>query len=213
MTRLILIRHGESEANLGRCFAGQIDPDLTPKGRKQAELTAKNVFENFKTDRIYSSDLKRAYNTALALSEVTGLKVEKNKELREINAGQWEGKKFDDIMNLYPEEFGEWLNHIGRAECPDGESVVQIGKRVISALTEIARENDGKTVAVATHATPIRSAHSIMQFGSVEGMENIPWVSNASVSVFEYDNDTWNVVAVSIDEHLSELITVLPDNV
>ncbi len=213
MTTLILIRHGESMANRQGVFAGQIDPDLQSKGIKQAELTGKYIIDNYKVDRIYSSDLQRAYKTAMCLAEMLDMEVVQDKNLREINAGKWEGMKFDELSVVYPEEYNIWLNHIGRAECVGGETVKQLGDRIMSALTKIAQENDGKTIAIATHATPIRVAQSIIESGTTEEMENIPWVSNASVTVFEYNNNVWKIIATSKDEHLAELKTELPSNV
>lgn len=213
MTTLILIRHGESEANRNSVFAGHIDPDLQNRGMLQAMVTAEYITENYKVDKIYSSDLKRAYRTALCLAEKIGAEVATDENLREIYAGQWEGKKFSDIETLYPKEYDVWKKHIGRCVCTGGESVEHLGKRVMSALTSIAKENEGKTVAIATHATPIRAAQSIIQCGSVDEMENILWVPNASVTVLEYNNNEWRVVSVSIDKHLEKIKTILPSNV
>ena len=213
MTVLILIRHGESEANRQGIFAGQIDPDLQDKGLEQAQLTAKYVAENYNVEKIYSSDLQRAYKTAICLAEELDLEVTKDKDLREIDGGQWEGIKFSDLSVEYPAEYDIWLNHIGHSSCVGGESVKQLADRIMSALTKIAKENDGKIVAIATHATPIRAAQSVIKSGTVDEMENIPWVSNASVTVFEYNNNVWKIIAVSKDEHLAELRTVLPSNV
>ncbi len=213
VTTLILIRHGESEANRQGIFAGQIDPDLQNKGVKQAQATARFIAENYKVDKIYSSDLQRAYKTALCLAEETGLTVERDKNLREIFAGKWEGKKFSELCIEFPDSYAVWMNHIGKAGCDGGETVKQLGDRIMQTLTKIAEENDGKTVAIATHATPIRASQSIIQSGSVEEMENIPWVSNASVTVFAFNNNTWKIVAVSQDAHLAELKTELPSNV
>ena len=210
MTTLILIRHGESEANRQGVFSGQNDPDLQSKGLKQAQLTAKYIADNYKVDKIYSSDLRRAYKTAVCLAAILDLEVISEQNLREINAGAWEGMKFEDLILTYPEEFDMWLYHIGRAGCVGGETVEQLGNRTMSALTKIANEHNGKTVVIATHATPIRAAQSLIESGSLEKMENIPWVSNASVSVFEYHTDSWKVIEVNRDEHLFDLKTVLP---
>ena len=212
MTKLILIRHGESEANAKGIFAGQIDPDLEQKGLDQAKLTAKYIADNYKVDKIYSSDLQRAYKTALCLADVTGIEVEKNQNLREIFAGDWEGLTFEQLAEKYPDDFGVWLNNIGKSRCTDGESVAELGKRVMEVLTKIAKDNEGKTVAVATHATPIRVMQSLVETGGLDEMENIPWVANASVSVFEYDGN-WKITSLSVDAHLAELKTVLPKNV
>ena len=212
MTRLILIRHGESEANRQGVFAGQIDPDLQNKGIKQAQLTAKYVAENYNVDKIYSSDLQRAYKTAICLADILNLEVIQEPNLREINAGKWEGMKFDDLVSLYPEEYNMWLNHIGHSECVGGETVKQLSVRIMSSLTKIAEENEGKTIAIITHGTPIRVAQSIIKCGTLDEMKNIPWVSNASVTVFEYNNNIWEEVTASEDKHLAELKTVLPPN-
>ena len=94
----------------------------------------------------------------------------------------------------------------------EGESVKELSERVMATLTAIAKENDGKTVAVATHATPIRAAQTIIQCGDIKYMKNVPWVSNGSVTVLEYDGK-WKCVSVSEDSHLGEDRTVFPANV
>ena len=212
MTTLILIRHGESESNRQGIFAGQINPDLQNRGLKQAELTAKYITDNYKVDKIYSSDLQRAYKTATCLADILGMEVTTEKNLREINAGKWEGMKFDDLVLKYEKDYNIWLSSISDAVCPEGESVRQMGKRVIAALTKIAEENHGKTVVIATHGTPIRAMQSFVRCTTFDEMKNIPWVSNASVSVFEYNDNTWKEIMVSEDKHLAELKTVLPQN-
>lgn len=213
MTTLILIRHGESEANRQGVFAGQIDPDLQNRGKEQAKATARFIAENYKIDKIYSSDLTRAYKTAKSLADELDLEIIKDKNLREVYAGKWEGMTFSDLAVTYKKDYDVWLNHIGKAVCTEGESVKQLGERVMGEITRIAKENDRKTVAIATHATPIRAIQSIIQTGGLDQMENIPWVTNASVTVLEYDNDEWKIVALSQDEHLGDLRTSLPKNV
>lgn len=212
MTTLILVRHGESEANRQGIFAGQINPDLQNKGLKQAELTAKYIADNYKVDKIYSSDLQRAYKTALCIADILNLEVIPEQNLREINGGNWEGVKFDDLVYEYADEYSMWLNHIGHSGCVGGETVKQLGDRIMNALTRIAQDNEGKTIVIATHGTPIRAAQSIIRSGTLDEMENIPWVSNASVTIFEYNNNIWKEVVTSEDTHLAQLKTVLPLN-
>lgn len=212
MTTLILVRHGESEANRQGIFAGQINPDLQNKGLKQAELTAKYIADNYKVDKIYSSDLQRAYKTALCIADILNLEVIPEQNLREINGGNWEGVKFDDLVYEYADEYSMWLNHIGHSGCVGGETVKQLGDRIMNALTRIAQDNKGKTIVIATHSTPIRAAQSIIRSGTLDEMENIPWVSNASVTIFEYNNNIWKEIVTSEDTHLAQLKTVLPPN-
>lgn len=213
MMTLLLIRHGQSETNLEEIFSGQIDPALTDLGLKQAELTSKYVADNYKVDKIYSSDLQRAFNTAKPLAKILGKDIIKEENLREIDAGKWEGVKFSELKEKYKEEFGTWLNDMGKAKCTGGESIKEMGQRIYSALTEIAEENDGKTVAVTIHSTPIRAFESFIETGGFDEMQNIPWVSNASVSVFSYSDKAWKVVSISEDAHLGSLKSELPTNV
>lgn len=207
-TTLLLIRHGESEANRSAYFAGQLDAELMEKGVEQATLSAEFVKENYKVSAIYSSDLQRAYRTAECFSEILGLDIIKEEGLREINGGDFQGKKHAELPELYPEEYGTiWLNHIGKAKCPNGETVRELGERVITTLEKIAKKNKGKTILISTHATPIRATQCIVETGSVDQMENTPWASNASVTEITYNNGKWELVRASIDDHLKDLKT------
>lgn len=212
MTTLLLIRHGESEANNNGFFAGQYDAPLMPKGIEQAEKTAKYIVENYVPTKIYASDLKRAYCTAIPISELIGVDIITEQGVREIYAGKWQKMSFDDLEKKFSEEYMVWLNDIGNACCNDGESVKELSERVMTSLTAIAKENYGETIAVATHATPIRAAQTIIQYGDISYMKDVPWVSNGSVTVLEY-NGEWRCVSVSEDDHLGADKTVFPANV
>ena len=139
--------------------------------------------------------------------------ITKSENLREIAAGKWDGMIFKDINHTYREHYFLWLNDIGNAKCTDGESVAHLGERIIKTLTEIAIENDGKTVAVATHATPIRVSKAIIEYGSADKTNEVPWVSNASVTLYEYNDGKLECKMYSEDKHLKNLVTILPGNV
>ena len=213
MTTLVLIRHGESQANRRSIFAGQIDPDLEERGVQQAELTAKFVSENFKIDKIYSSDLKRAFRTGESLAELTGLEIIPKKELREIDGGLWEGESFDKLNEISPKEYQLWCDNIGEFQGVQGESMEALKCRIMDALTGIATENHGKTIAITTHATPIRVAVTHILHRSLSKMKDIPWATNASVTVLNFENGEWSVVKYSEDSHMDKLRTTLPDNI
>ena len=102
---------------------------------------------------------------------------------------------------------------MGRAVCTGGESVAALGERIMKVLTEIAMQNDGKTVAVATHATPIRAMECLVKTGNILRILEFPWVSNASVSRFVYENGVWHAEEMSFDAHLASLKTALPKEV
>lgn len=213
MTTFILVRHGQSEANLHELFAGHYDAHLTEHGHAQARMTAQYIVQQYHIDAIYSSDLHRAYDTGVPASELLGIPIIPDTDLREIYEGAWSGEKFLELPVKYPEDFGKWRTDIGHARCTGGESTEELLVRVRNALIRIAGEQEGKTVLITTHATPIRVMQSFVETGSLDAMQEIPWVANASVSVLTYDNGSWNFKTVSYDEHLGDLRTALPRNV
>ena len=213
MTTLLMVRHGESEANRNNIFAGNFDADLQHRGEKQAMKTADFIAENYKVDKIYASDLKRAFKTGKAIADRLSMDVIPDRRLREISAGDWEGQKFDFIFEKFPEEYNVWCNDVGNAQCPNGESTRQLGERILAALTDIAEQNDGKTVVIATHATPVRVMQTHCTYGDIGRMKDVKWVSNASVSEFIFEDGKFRCGKMSQDEHLGDLLTRLPANV
>ena len=213
MTTLLIIRHGQSMGNLEDRFIGQTDSPLSPLGKTQAEITASYIAENYKIDKIYSSDLSRAFDTGKKLSEKTGAEITIDERLREIYAGEWEGLFFKNIIENYKEDFGLWMEDVGKSTCTGGESVKSVYNRAAEVLMEIAKENDGKVIAVTTHATVIRSMLCYINGIPAENMkESKTWVSNASVSVIKYDGK-FEIEAESFDKHLEGYITKLPEDV
>ena len=211
-TRFIMIRHGFSVANNEKRFAGHADFPLTELGLLQAERCAE-ALKDEKIDAIYASDLKRAFSTAIPVAKSHGLEVIPHKGLREIYAGKWEGEIFDELSVKFPEDFNCWRTDVGHAKCTDGESVAELFDRIISTLEAISAENEGKTVCIATHATPIRVVTTASMGGSAGDMTNVPWASNASLNIFDYEDGKFTSVALSVDDHLGDLSTSLPPNV
>jgi broad specificity phosphatase PhoE len=207
-TRFILIRHGESEANLGAWFAGYTNADLSPKGERQARLTAAYIKENYQVDAVYASDLARAFKTAKATAELFGLEPIPEVGLREINAGRWEGLSFDEIAKRFPSDYSVWMKNIGHSRCTDGESVAELSERIYATILRIAEENPGKTIAIGTHATPIRTLQCRFEGISLDGMKDVPWVPNASVTVAEYEDGRFRLLFAGEDRHLGDLSTV-----
>lgn len=213
MTTLLLIRHGQSEANLTKCFAGHLDAPLTELGRQQAECTAEFVVDTYPVDAVYGSDLLRAFGTGEAVARKAGVCAKPDPSLREIEAGQWEGVPFTQLEQAFPEDYGRWLRDIGNSRPTGGESVAELAKRIDGALRRIAEENPGKTVVIATHATPVRVTQWNLSGQPLSHMKDIPWVSNASVTELFYENGGFRLGKIAQDGHLAELKTSLPANV
>lgn len=210
MTTLLLVRHGYSLSNESGTFTGQTDVPLTEEGVRQAELTARYLAGNYHTDKILSGDLLRTVQTAEPFSVLTKLPILKEKELREIYGGKWEGKKAEEISSLYPADYERWKNDIGNS-CPTGgESVKEVQVRAVAKLERIAAENEGKTVAVFTHACFIRAAECYYKGLPLSGMQNIPWVKNASVTELFYAGGKFSLGKIGYAEQLNSLVTSIP---
>ena len=215
MTRMIVIRHGESLGNLERRFYGHTDGGLTELGRKQAEL-AGEYLKDIKIDAAYCSDLSRAYETGkLALKYHGDIEIVPDKNLREIYAGDWENREFESLKSEYVDDYGVWLNDISNCRTTNGESFSELSKRVNDEMWKIAKENEGKTVLIATHATPIRTMISKWKDLNAKEIAELGWVKNASVNIADYDteNNTVNIVLLNEASFLGDLSTQLPKNV
>ncbi len=206
MTTLVLIRHAQSAANELDIFTGHSHFPLTPLGKKQAELAGKYVAENFKIDKLYSSDLLRAYETACAVSTHLGMMpIHTDTGLREIFAGDWENMTFSEMPGRFPGEYSMWMNDISNCRCPGGESIKELFDRTTDTLKKIAKENDGKTVAVVYHSTHLRSLIAYAKDGNLSNLGSVSWPSNASVSVVKCDGENFLFELCDYSGHLDEL--------
>ena len=156
MTKLLIWRHGNTDWNAARRVQGQSDVALNDLGRRQAAEAAP-LLAALRPGRIWSSDLSRARDTAAALAAVTGLPVRTDARLRERHFGDWQGLHLTEIAERHPEAHARW-----RTGDPDPgcgvESLDVLGKRIGSALQEIAEAAAGETIVVATHGGAARQA-------------------------------------------------------
>ncbi len=211
-THLYLVRHGQSEGNLAHAFLGHTDLPLTELGHKQAEV-ASRFLTTLAPDAIYASDLLRAYYTAVPTAQKLSLPIEKCENLREIFAGEWEGALFDTIATDYVDDYAVWHTNIGMSRPTGGESVKELYFRIRTELERIARENEGRCVMVFLHATPIRVLGAMSNGLGLEGMKDLPWPTNASLTHFLYQDGVFSLVEYSRDDYLEDISTALPSNV
>ncbi len=210
--KIYFIRHGESLGNKSEVFLGHIDIDLSPLGYIQAEKTA-IYLKDVHIDKVYSSDLKRAYNTCNEYLKLSGHVAEKKTKLREIFAGDWEGKKYSEIDEKYKLNFEIWHKDIGSAHPNNGEAVSDVQKRVVDCITEIANENDGKSIAIFTHACAMRTFITYALGLPLSEMKNVKWATNASVTTVDYIDGEFKVLEYSKDSFLGDLKSERPTNV
>ena len=213
MTRIIMVRHGQSMANKESRFAGHSDFDLSELGREQAKLAAEYLLSRETPDAIYSSDLSRAHNTAAPFAKAYGLPINDTEGLREIYAGSWEGLEMTEIAERYTEDLRVWREDFSNARCTDGESVAELYARVVKFVCELAKAHDGECILLATHATPIRAIECYSRGYGAERMADVHFVRNAALNIFEYNPKDNSIIGIetNIIEHLSDaMITDVP---
>ena len=204
MTKLIIIRHGESEANQLGVIAGWTDYKLTALGLQQAEETAAYLAANEKIDVVCSSDLCRAFDTAKALADRLGLPVQAYSELRETYCGEWEGKTFAEVEARDVEEYARFKRFQLIYTLPEGENLWESGVRFYNKALEVAKENEGKTVVIAAHGAVIRVFWALISgTPKEEATAKHDYASNASYSTVEFDGDRFIPIEYSHDSHLS----------
>ena len=212
-TTILLVRHGQSEGNILGVFTAHSGYPLSDLGHKQAKLTGEYICRNYNIDRVYCSDLPRAFQTAEHIASGFALPVITDCRFREIYAGQWENKRFVDLPELFPEAYAVWMNDLSHGRCTGGESVVEVAERVTEALQDIATANPGKCIVVVAHATPIRAALWKISGGTKEILDTLGWGGNCGISELCFVDGELQVVYSNYTKHLEGFSSALPSGV
>lgn len=155
-TRLLLLRHGETEFSAARRYSGRGNPPLTDLGRRQAEAAAEYLARRGGISAVISSPLQRAFDTAAVAGKALGVDVAVDDDLVETDFGTWEGLTFGEAAARDPELHSKWLSDT-RVDPPGGESFDAVQRRVRRARNRIIAEQGAATVLVVSHVTPIKT--------------------------------------------------------
>ncbi len=153
--KIYLIRHGESEGNKEGRFRGGEDFPLSEGGREQVKNLG-IALKDSGIEKIYSSPLIRAYDTARAVAETTGAEIIVEPGFKSISLGIWEGKTREEVEKNYPREFELWLTAPEKLRMPGFESIPALRRRAMKALNRIVRENQTGTIAVVSHTAVLK---------------------------------------------------------
>ncbi len=155
-TTTLLLRHGQTPLSAERRFAGRGDIPLTELGLEQAAAAAAALAGRGGIDLVLTSPLRRARQTAEAVTQQTGAPLAVDDDLAETDFGSWEGMTFAEVMARWPDELSAWMAGADAAP-PGGESFAVVAKRVDAALDRLLSEHQGETVVVVSHVTPIKT--------------------------------------------------------
>lgn len=203
MTKIYLVRHCEAVGNNLRIFQGSVNLDITPLGEKQLTFLT-DRFKNIHIDAIYSSPLIRAQKTAFAVLGERVMDVKIDNELREINAGIFDGKPFKETFEANKEMAEAWFEHPQDFAPEGGESMRHAYERIYDAVKNIADQNPEKTVVLALHGGVIRCLMARLVYGTIERIGDIAWAENTAVALLSYQNGEFAVDYRNDTTHLPE---------
>ncbi len=205
--RIILVRHGESEWNRLGIYQGQEDAPLSELGLRQADALASRL-QHEKIDTIYTSPLQRARKTAEAIAKFhTTVPFVQEDALMEIHHGIWQGLPASEVRDHYPELLEEWRRFPTRIQMPGGESFSNILKRTLNFRERVCAEEDDRTIVFSTHDVVIKILIADVLGMPMDRINHI-WVTNASISVIEFTQNTPFLVSLSEACHLGQLESV-----
>lgn len=203
MTTIYLIRHAEAEGNIYRRIHGQYDGRITPRGYRQIEYLAER-FKDVPIDALYASDLRRTRTTATAITKYHDLPLHTDKRLREQNMGVWEDRPWGNVYREEPENFVNFSFDPARCFAPGLEEFYALRARVTGAIADIARENDGKTLAVVSHGMAIRSFLSGVLDLPSERIGEVLHGDNACVAKLTFENEKFHIDYYNDNSHIPE---------
>lgn len=191
MTQIILIRHGETEWNRERRMQGHTDTPLTDAGLAQAEALGRRLAGS-RFAALYSSDLSRAWHTAVVIAGRTGHEVIADPRLRERAFGIFEGLTAEEMEARHPEEFERFQSRDPDYVIPGGESAREFHSRCLACLADIAQRHSDGSVVVITHGLVLDAAYRAARALAFDAPRGVPLL-NGSLNVFSYAGGAWRV--------------------
>ena len=204
VTRICIVRHGETDWNLERRLQGQLDTDLNAEGRAQAKATAQGL-EQHGFAAIYSSDLRRTMQTATVLAERLALDVRPEAGLRERNYGVFQGRTATELARDYPDAHARFLARNPDYDFGHGESLRNFAVRVSETIERIASRHAGQTLLLVTHGGVLDIVYRRITGRDLSGPRDFP-VPNAALNWIEISHEDWGLLAWADRSHLERTL-------
>ena len=205
MTRLYLVRHGETDWNKASKIQGRIDTELSAYGVEQAQKLAKRLTSE-EINVIYSSSLQRALRTAEIIADYKNCSIQKSDKYHEICLGPWEGLTINEIQEKYSEHLWTYREDPANFNLPGAETFLELTERTYSAILDIVNKHDGKNILLVSHGTTIKAA-----IIKILGIDIINYnkfrIDNASISIIGFSGDISEkpvVLCLNDTNHLRE---------
>ena len=203
-TKIYLIRHTQVVGNIENRFTGRIDSDVTQKGKEYIdELTER--LKGVKFDKAYSSSTPRTRKTIQKLADMNHLTIEESQNLCEMDFGDYDGKRWEEIDEINPEvrrirDMKNELTHI-----PHQETMEHVASRMYKEITDISKKDDGKTILICSHGVAIEAFLRKITGDPFAVKREEYGQRNTTINVLEYD-DTKNSFDILILNDYSHIM-------
>lgn len=187
--RLILVRHGQTEANILRRLQGQSDGPMNEVGRREVERLGL-ALKDTKIDVIISSDLVRARDTATAIAKYHNLPVNPTPLVREWNGGEWDGRPAEEFLEIVK----NLTTPLEELRLPGGETLKEVQARASAFVKDVTEKYPGKSVVLCSHGDFLRMVISVLMNESIDKANATYRMDNASYSIFEREAGEWKMV-------------------
>lgn len=188
-------------------YQGHTDIELNETGYCQATKLAQRLASE-PIRAVYSSDLKRALETARIIASSHQLEVEAISALREIHFGAWEGLTFEEIKNQYKDLVDKWYSSPGEIRIPQGETFDEVKKRAFNTVQELVKLNEPGAIVVVTHGGPIRAILCALLNVDLNYAFRIRQ-DNAALNIIDFYGDIGVLSLLNDTHHLGTDITLL----
>ncbi len=199
---IFIIRHGESVWNREQRVQGREDPGLSAAGRKQAAAAAKRLRrEGIKT--VYSSDLKRAAQTAKIIADASRAKLVLMPELEEMILGAWQGMTIDEVKKRFPKSYAAWKKAPSKARIPGWEGVANFTARVRRVFRSIIGKGGAShDVCIVAHWGVIAAYFSLVMKMDFDRFFKTVRIDNCSINKVSYKNGKAIIQCINDTLHL-----------
>ena len=201
-TRIIAIRHGETAWNVSTRIQGQLDIGLNETGRWQAHRVAR-ALAGQPIAALYSSDLLRAWDTALSIASITGLAVQTVQGLRERSFGMFEGKTFQEIEAQWPDQALLWRQRDPAFEPDGGESLLRFRERITQTMQTLAAQHPGEQIVMVAHGGVMDVLYRAATRQEIQARRT--WdLGNATINRLLWTPEGLSLVGWSDTQHLAD---------
>jgi len=202
---IFLIRHGRTEWNKKKIFRGHLDIPLDEVGKNQAEATGK-FLQDINLSVIYSSPLSRALHTAKIIKEYQSKNVEvvPHPGFLDLSYGEWEGKTYKEVKEIYPELYQMWEKEPHRVKIPKGETLLEAKRRSWQALQKVISQHKSYFIAIVSH----RVINKLLICGMLGIEESGFWKVKQDpccINIIEFHNGRFTILRVNDTCHISSL--------